>query len=269
MMQNPTVSQPNAVRTASSKETTTSLRASLALVVGFWWAATGVTLALHRSAALSQAGIVIASLLAVAGAQLVLQSRTETSVRAARLAFLGSSLLWLWCSTLFYAGIGIRLDTNVASGARTWSLAMQAIDATLRADLIGVAVLLGVAVVVWRQPNRVALWTLAIFWGTLQTAKLNVFMGVRNSGADWLPEHLQHLSQYFGPPHNSWLLPVTVMLLTSFLVASTRNAQQSASAFRKHAHAMSALLLALAVFEHVFLGLNFTLPLWDIFRALP
>ena len=224
---------------------------------------------MQRSAVTSMVSVVVASLFALVGAVLVVRTRDETTVRSARLAFLGSALIWWWCSTLFYAGFGMRIADNIASGPRTLTLAVQAIDATLRPDLFGVLALLLVGMTVWRRPNRVALWMLLTFWGTLQTAKLNVFMGVRNSGIDWLPDHLVGLSRYFGPPQNSPLLPATIALLTiGFLIVTVR-AWNAPGAFRTHMLAMIAFLLSLALLEHALLGVNLTPPLWDIFRPIP
>lgn len=255
-----------ALRAANAPTTGSSLGTSLALVIGFWWAATGVTLAMQRSVFASAASVAISSILAIAGVALIVKTRNDLTVQSARLAFLGSSLMWWWCSTLFYAGVGINIAANVSGGPRSWTLAMQAIAATLRADLIGVFAVIAVALLVRRWPNRLSAWTLLVFWVTLQTAKLNVFMGVRNSGADWLPEHLERLIQFFGPPENSWLLPTTVMLLSAWFVLVARKAQLARHSYAKHAYAMIAFLVALAVLEHVFLGLNMSLPLWEIFK---
>lgn len=243
-----------------------SIGVSLALVVGFWWAATGVTLAMQRSALAGTVSLIVATCMAVVGAVLISNSRHRDTIQGARLAFLGSSLVWWWCSTLFYAGIGVQIGDGFDGSTRTFTLAWQAILATLRADLFGVFALAAVAITVWRSPNRLAFWTLLTFWATLQTAKLNVFMGVRNSGVDWLPEHLRGLSQFFGPPVNSWLLPLTIAGLCVFLALVGRRARMERRDFARHANAMIALLLMLAVVEHVFLGLDMSLPLWEIFK---
>ena len=257
---------PNTMAAASPGRS--SLAASLALVVGFWWAATGLTLAMQRSSLTTVASLAIATVLALGGAVLIVQTRNETTVQGARFAFLGSALVWWWCSTIFYAGIGINIAPSGAAGIppRSFPFAFQAINATLRPDLVGVFALLLVGFAVWSRPNRVALLSLFTFWGTLQTAKLNVFMGVRNSGVDWLPEHLMPLSQFFGPSQNSLLLPITVASLSLCFVTTARTSRASGSPFVKHAYAMIAFLLFLAVLEHVMLGVNLSLPLWDIFR---
>lgn len=257
-----------------------SLLGSLSLVVGFWWAATGLTLAMQRTAVASTASLILTSVLAACAVALLFATRNQTSVRAARLAFLASALVWWWCASLFYAGVGIAIADNVRQGPRTLALALDAIVATLRPDLAGVVALIVIGAIVWRRPNRLAFWTFAAFWGTLQTAKLNVFFGVRNAGVEWLPPHLAGLSQYFGPPQNSELLPVTVVVLLAILllllqrmrggVVSRSRAENAPLRrphfeFVRHSSAMLAFLIALAILEHVFLGLSSTLPLWNLF----
>lgn len=245
-----------------------SIGASLALVVGFWWAATGLTLAMQRNAFTSMASLVVATLFAAVGAALIVITQYETTVRGARWAFLGAALIWWWCSTIFYAGLGIDIASDATSGIpeRTFAFALQAIQATLRPDLVGVFALVVIGALVRRKPNRFAFGALFTFWGTLQTAKLNVFMGVRNSGVDWLPEHLVPLSQFFGPARNSLLLPVTIVSLAAGFLWVMQLSRSAATSFGKHGYAMIALLLGLAVLEHVMLGVNLALPLWDMFR---
>lgn len=252
----------------SDERSLASLSASAALVVGFWWAATGVTLAMQRSAFASVASVTTATVFALVGCLLIVKSRDETTVRGARLAFLGSGLIWWFCSTLFYAGVGIRISDSIQTGPRSLALALQAIEATVRPDLVGVFALILAAVLVRRKPNRTAFWTLLVFFGTLQTAKINVFMGVRNSGVDWLPEHLVGLSRFFGPPQNSPLLPVTIVALAACFLVTGAMSRAATSAFGKHMLMMLSLLLGLGLLEHVFLGVNLTLPLWETFKPL-
>ena len=238
---------------------------SLSLVVGFWWAATGLTLAMQWSSIAIEGIIAATTLMAACGAILVVKSRGNTTANGARVAFLGSALIWWWCSSIFYAGFGISIVPATGAPSGSAALALQAIMATLRADLFGVFALIAVAIAVRNSGNKLAFWSLAAFFGTLQTAKLNVFFGVRNSGADWLPSHLAGLSQFFGPNRNSPLLLVTVAILTVLALMLTRRSMNARTTYALHANAMLAFLVALAVVEHVFLGLTFSLPLWNAF----
>lgn len=244
-----------------------SLTASLGLVIAFWWGATGLTLAMQRSEAASTISLTVTTMLAALGTLLVVNTRDNASVRGARLAFLGSAFVWWWCSTMFYAGFGISTVNESAGPSGSFALALQAIAATLRPDLLGVFALVATCALVWRSANRVALWSLLVFFGTLQTAKLNVFFGVRNASVEWLPQQLSHLSRFFGPSRNSSLLTVTIIGLASLCWIFANRARRAPLPFARHANAMIALLLGLAVVEHIFLGVTTTLPLWDIFIA--
>ena len=131
--------------------------------------------------------------------------------------------------------------------------------------MIGVVALILIAVAVRRRVNRLAFWSFATFWGTLQAAKINVFLGVHHSGVELLPDRLTGLGNFFGPSRNSALLPVTVLVLaalTFYLAVASRRAPDT---LRRHAFAMIALLMGLAVVEHAMLGVSAQLPLWDVF----
>lgn len=241
---------------------------SALLVLGFWWAATGLTLAMQHGDLARAASLVATSALAVLAIRLVLGTRDVRTPAAARAAFLAASLLWWWTATVFYLGWGVADVGAPAGPARSARLALQAIAATWRPDVVAVAVIIGVATLVWRHRNRVALWALLAFWGTLQTAKLNVFAGVRHPGADWLPERLAGLRVFFGPEQNSALLPATVVVLAALTAWLAVRAWRARDGFQRHAAALLAVLLALALVEHVMLGVDTTLPLWDPFLRL-
>ena len=243
-----------------------ALAVALAAVVLFWWAATGITIAMQRDTVTRGVGLGAATALAGLALWLVRAARHEATPAGALRSFAGGALLWAWLSTLFYGAwvTGTRPDA-VAGGGPSLALAAQAIAATLHADLLGVAVLLVVAGLTRRAPNRVGLWTLLLFWGAHQTAKLNVFFGVRHAGAEFLPGSLAHLEQFFGPARNSALLAPTLALLAGVTAALVAGALRARTPFARTASALLAALAALALLEHAFLGLETTLPLWDGF----
>ena len=241
---------------------------SALLVLVFWWAATGLTLAMQHGDAARVTSLVATSALAVLAVRLVLGTRDVRTPAAARIAFLAASLLWWWTATLFYLGWGIAEVGAPAGPTGSAQLALQAIAATWRPDVVALAVIAGVGALVWRRPNRVALWALLAFWGTLQTAKLNVFAGVRHPGAEWLPESLAGLRVFFGPTQNSALLPATVVVLAALAAWLAIRAWRARDGFDRHASALLAVLVALAVVEHVMLGVDATLRLWDPFLSL-
>lgn len=238
-------------------------RAALRLIM-FWWLVTGLIVATQRSSFTRAVAAGVALAVAAFGLQLVWRTRDDTSPRGAQLAFIGGAFLWVFVQTAFYGGwiIGPDMPIPASSGPSPW-LAIHALGATAWNEILSAAAL-GWCVAVY-QRNPVGWLTLATFWGTDQLAKLNVFMGVANPGTHFLPEQLYFLIAYFGPQHNSLLLPVSVVVLGVLAAWLFRRVFRDAHAFRREANALLAWLLALAALEHLMLGLPVSVPLWDVF----
>jgi putative photosynthetic complex assembly protein 2 len=243
-----------------------ALAAGLFAVVVFWWAATGLTIAMQRDALTRTASALAATALAVLAVRLLARAREERTGGAAFRSFLGGALLWAWVSTLFYGGwvTGLR-PAEVSVGGPSVRLALEAIGATLYADLLALAAIALAVGVTRRGPNRVGLWTLLLFWGAHQTAKLNVFFGVRHAGAEFLPPDLAHLERFFGPARNSALLPVTVLLLAALVGGLALGAWRATTPLARTGRALLAALAALALLEHALLGVDAALPIWELF----
>ena len=62
--------------------------------------------------------------------------------------------------------------------------------------------------------NQVGLWTFVILWAMRQSAKLNVFLGVRNLSEEFLPAHLRYLESFFARKAMNPLWPVSVTAAT-------------------------------------------------------
>ena len=129
---------------------------------------------------------------------------------------------------------------------------------------VAAALALGLAFAVSGR-NGVGWITVGTFFACDQLAKLNVFLGVANPGVHFLPEHLGFLVAYFGPPVNSPLLPVSVLVLGGCAAWCLWRAARAAHPYAREASALLAVLVGLAALEHVLLGLDVQLPLWDAF----
>ena len=118
----------------------------------------------------------------------------------------------------------------------------------------------------WQQPNQVALWTFAALWVMRLSAKLNVFLGVRNLNEQFLPEHLRYMHSYFRQRPSNALFPVSVIAVTALAAAAWHSAVASSlrRLRRRPPAASSRCCLSLALLEHWFMVLP--LPsekLWD------
>ncbi len=58
------------------------------------------------------------------------------------------------------------------------------------------------------------MWTFMVLWWMHQSAKLNVFLGVRNLNEEFLPDHLQFLKSFLTKRPMNLRFPISVTLST-------------------------------------------------------
>jgi len=88
------------------------------------------------------------------------------------------------------------------------------------------------------------------------SAKLNPFLGVRNTGEEFLPPHLAYLASFFRRRPMNWLMPFSIAIpaaIAGALIAPAFAA--GASAFDVAGRLLAGSLLILAIAEHAFLVL--------------
>jgi putative photosynthetic complex assembly protein 2 len=192
-------------------------------------------------------------------------TRHDASLAGAYGAFTCALLVWAWQEVAFLLGMvtGPR-RTACPAGAEGWQRAWFALQAVLWHELALVLLALAVLACVGDGSNRVGLWTYLALWAMRQSAKLNVFLGVRNLGEAFLPPHLQYLQSYFRRRPMNALFPLSVTagmaaaawLLWPLLQAATTEHQ--ATGLR-----LVGTLLALGALEHWLLVLPLpTEALW-------
>jgi putative photosynthetic complex assembly protein 2 len=126
----------------------------------------------------------------------------------------------------------------------------HAIEAILWHELAIVAGALLVALATRGGSNRVGLLAFLVLWGMRESAKLNLFLGVRNLGEAFLPERLRYLLSFFRRRPMNLLFPVSVTVGSWLAVEFAGRALDATSAFAVTGQAMLATLCALAMLEH-------------------
>lgn len=236
------------------------------MVVLFWWVATGVIIAMQHSAPTRLAGLIVATILAVVGVLEMRAVRDDESPSGVRRSFLGGAMLWAWVSATFYGGFLTGFHPTVPiPAAPAWGAVVPAIAATFVNDAATLLMLIAGVVMDRDARNRTGLWTLLLFWGVQQVAKLNVFFGVANPAANFLPPHLGYLRQFFGPPVNSPFLWMSLVAVLGVTVWAAWGARPSRPAGRREAAALYATILGLAVLELAVLGVELESTPWDSF----
>ncbi len=232
-----------------------------------WWASTGIILWLVRlpratygRTLLGATAVLVAALLGLA------VTRTDASVAGAYVAFFCTLLVWGWQEVTFLTGFatGAR-DTPCPPGARGWRRFGFATEAILHHELILVLAGAAVVAVTWGGANQVGAWTYALLWTMRLSAKLNLFLGVRNLNTEFLPEHLRYLATYFVRRPLNLLFPFSVTAATAVMVLLWSAALgPGATPFEVAGLALLAALATLAVLEHWFLVLP--LPAEQLWR---
>ena len=243
------------------------ITAAVVLLLLFWWGATGLLIVLQRSAGTRLAALVLALASAPAGFALVVRARGRTDDRGEIASFFGGAFLWTCVSAAFYGGWVVGRAPQAGVGATTMQRALDAVAATSHSAVLAAGLLAIGWWVTRRQPDRVGVHAFAIFWAAHELAKLNVFLGVVNPGAQFLPDYLAHLQRYFGPARNSPLLPLSVLALTWGAAALLRASRRRSAGDGRTGLALLAGVAALAALEHALLGTTRALGWWDAFLA--
>lgn len=222
---------------------------AIAAVVVVWWASTGLVLRLvWLPTSTHRVSMAVFSVLAVLGGWGALASASMDTTAGAYLGFASAIAVWAWHELAFLLG---RI-----SGPRKQPCEPQAagwrrfVDAT--ATLIHHEIALAITALVlfataWGQPNPVAAGTFIVLWAMRLSAKLNVFVGVRNVSSEFVPPRLRYLTTYFRSAPWSPLMPVSLVLGGLALAQLTGTGRLGDT--------LMAAILALGLLEHVFLAL--------------
>ncbi len=241
--------------------------APLLFAVFLWWAGTGVILYLDgRPRRTFKWTLLGATLLAGLGFAGLRASSALTTTASAYCAFACVLLIWAWQEVAFLLGVvtGPRREP-CPRGVTGWRRAALAFQTVAHHELALLVLGAGVIAATWGQPNRTGLWTFAILWSMRQSAKLNIFLGVRNFSEEFLPHHLRYLQTYFRRARMNPLFPVVVALSTWLAVRLWQSAlAPGIDAFTATTFTFAASLLSLAILEHWFMVLPMpTTALWS------
>ena len=222
-----------------------------------WWFSTGVILYLGRLPQASFKWTMLAFTLVLGFALVGLAiSAGQTTVASAYCAFACAVLVWSWQEVAFLLGYvtGAR-KSDCPLDSHGWRRARHATETILHHELALLVLAALVAAASWDQPNQTGWWTYVVLWAMRLSAKLNLFLGVRNLSETFLPTHLRYLQTYFTRRACNWLMPFSVIAGTAVAVPLWQAAVQSSDGFSVTSLCLVAGLLSLAVLEHLFMVL--------------
>lgn len=184
----------------------------------------------------------------------------DTSAAGAWLGFICGVLCWAWIEIAFLTGVvtGPR-RTAIPPGMAGWPRLRAAVAAILWHEVAIIGMAAAIVALTWGAPNQIGVWTFLAFWVMRQSAKLNVYLGVRNLSETFLPDHLRYLESYFARRPMNWLFPFSVaagVVACAFLALAAL--EPGASRHEVVGFTLLATLVALGLLEHVFMVLPFS-----------
>jgi putative photosynthetic complex assembly protein 2 len=224
------------------------------------------------------AGLTLLMCVAMGG---ILATRQSDEPLAVYVAFTCGAVIWGWQMASYYLGFvtgpkeeGAYLATPSHLPRQPQGMARR-FQLALRASLYHELLVLGFGVLLFilTQPhaNQWGLWSFVVLWLMHSSAKLNVFLGVRNFRIELLPAHLHPLNALLGKSAVNILFPFSVaaaslvaLSLLSRLFASTIEPGHSVGLM------LVSTMILLGVLEHWLLVLPLPATLWGWgIRSLP
>ncbi len=241
---------------------------AVVFVLALWWASTGLVLkavwlgrttepprAKDSSSFTTALTVSFFGVLAIGGFFALVACRDVASPFATYVSFASAIAIWGFHELTFLLGIvtGPR-KLPCPPHARGWARFRFATAAVIHHEVALAATLAVIVLATRTSVNRIGMETFLVLWAMRLSAKLNVFLGVRNVTDQFVPPHLRYLLTYFRRARMNVLLPFSVLggaLVAAFLFESSVSADAE---FAVVGRALVATILALAVLEHVFLA---------------
>jgi putative photosynthetic complex assembly protein 2 len=200
---------------------------------------------------------VAASFALVLGLSGVVVTREMTTPLGAYLAFVSALLVWSWQELTFLLGLVTGPNRGPCPAVRGLWRAWHAFRAIAHHEFA--VLLLGLAVILptWNAPNSVAAQTFVVLWAMRISAKLNLFLGVKNFYEAFLPVSLRYLLTYFSRRSINGFFPFSVLIASLFALGLWSDALAAKGPFEVAAASLVGTILVLAIIEHILLVVPF------------
>jgi putative photosynthetic complex assembly protein 2 len=224
-----------------------------------WWSSTVVLIyraGLPRGSFVGTlSGATVVMLL---GAYAIVACRNDVSAGAAYLSFFGGLAIWAWHEVSYLFGFisGPRPEA-CPPDTSGWRRFVLGVKTCVYHEAAVVATGVALATLLWEASNRVGLWTFIILWLMRWSAKLNIFLGVRNLHMEFWPDHLQYLKTFVRQRSMNELFPLSILFASvAFAVLAFTAVTAGDDLARRTGATLLATLLALAIVEHGLLVLR-------------
>jgi putative photosynthetic complex assembly protein 2 len=220
-----------------------------------WWFSTGAIIFLdnlpRKTFKWSMLGASIVSLSCLYG---LYYTARQTTLLSAYEAFFFGLFAWGWQEISFYMGYvtGTR-DEPCKEGCGGWKHFGHAIETSLYHEFAIILSAVAIFILTRHEPNQIGMWTFMVLWWMHQSAKLNVFFGVRNLNEEFLPEHLTFLKSFLKSKPMNLFFPISITVSMVIATMLFEHAASATTAFARSGDTFLGTMMALAILEHWFL----------------
>jgi putative photosynthetic complex assembly protein 2 len=239
---------------------------ALGFAIFIWWFSTGIVILLNRmSRTAITMSLVISSALGIGALVGLSHTAHQTGILGAYCAFTCALLAWGWNELSFLTGwITGPQKTAILKSTTGWPRFAASFNAVVWHELAILMVGLVIVVITWDSPNQVGTGTYLVLWAMRTSAKLNLFLGVRNLSEEFLPVHLAYLESFFKRRRMNAFFPFAVVSASACLwwLFDFANQPMTTPA-QVVGSVLVGTMLALAILEHLMLVLPLdTTALW-------
>jgi putative photosynthetic complex assembly protein 2 len=244
--------------------------AELLIAVSFavfvWWFSTGAIIYLDNLAkATFRWSLILFGAVAAAALICLAKLGSELTSSGAYAGFICAICVWGWVELSFLTGVVTGPNKTPWQAPKKGEVQpkfqrfQMAVGALIYHELLIAFFALVIFLLSLDKQNQVALATYVVLWAMRTSSKLNLFLGVRNWSAEFLPDHLRYMKSFFKRKAMNWLFPFSV--LTSLICLYFLSIQAFAAKTTPEAKTGMILvgaLLTLGLIEHLLMVLPFT-----------
>lgn len=232
----------------------------------FWWLSTAAIIYFNFQPDYRATVFGVALALMLAAIYALYAHRQSETIMSAFVTFTAGSIIWAFVEVSFYTGyiVGPQVRPIFTVGPSVIGF-FQAIHRSLYHEalvlgLVALALLLSIG-----AKNKFGVYAFLMYWFMHQSAKLNIFLGVANTGREFVPDTVADMTQYMTIAHMNWLFPFSITFCTLLVAKLLRKTGEATEpAWRRVGFSIIGTMALMALLEHWLLVLPLNQSLWDI-----
>jgi len=231
----------------------------------FWWLSTGIIIYFNFQPQFYGVVFWVSLVLAVLSGVLLFRLKEVGTVQSAYLSFTAAALVWAFVEVSFYTGYIVGPAVRpIFSVGPSWISFFKAVHRSAYHEGLVLGIVFVMSVVFWKAKNKFGFYTFLLFWLMHQSAKLNIFLGVMNTGKEFVPDSVSDITTYMTIAHINWLFPISITICTILSYRLIQLAFSEKETWKKVGYMLTAIMAVLAWLEHWLLVLPLNQSLWDI-----